>query len=126
MIDAPIDNNLVANALADSLSQWLTKLAQQEVEQIREDISVPVEYVERNGVIFVIRSRPGEPPRTETGALIKGIKFVVEDSDQLPNLLIYSERNSEGDDPRVPQFLEAARRPYITTALTRVRDRLRT
>lgn len=128
--DTPIDPMRVAASIAEPIKAWLAKIGEEEIEQIKKDLSVDVEVVERGGAWFIVRSRPGEAPRRETGALQRGVSFAIEDSDQLPNLLVYSKREHEGDDPKVPQYLDGSppsmNRPYMTTALARLRNRLRT
>lgn len=48
------------------------------VNDMREMISVPVEYIAGpRGGIIVIRSNPGEPPRRETGDLWASIQYLV-------------------------------------------------
>lgn len=48
------------------------------VDEMREMISVPVEYIAGpRGGIIVIRSSPGEAPRRETGDLWASIQFMV-------------------------------------------------
>lgn len=120
---------LLAKAVSDPVSQWLIKIGEQEVERIKEDLSVDVEVTEVNGVIFIKRSLPGEHPRRETGKLQAGVKFIIEDNDELPNLLIVSTR--QGDDPAVPQRLEHGTenmqaRPYMVDSLGRLVEQLRT
>lgn len=114
-------------AIAEPVAAWLERIGAEEVENIKEDISIPVQHVEVNGVVFTIRSKPGEPPRTETGALLEGVSYTIEKGDGLPTLRITSSR--AGHPPDVPQRLEHGRgiapRPYMVTALIRLRERLR-
>lgn len=128
-IEIPIDPMRVGQAVSEPISAWLAKIGAEEVEHIKEDISIPVEATEINGVIYIIRSKPGEPPRTETGALLKGVDFIVEKGEgPLPELLVFSER--VGEPPDVPQMLDGSDggidRPYMSTAHIRLRERLRT
>lgn len=69
------------------------------VDYTRDLVSVPVEYEGGS----VIRSRPGEPPRMETGELRENITFtVVEDADGIKGTFI----STRPSTPHVPAELE--------------------
>lgn len=85
-------------------------------DDIRQKISVPVEYVRgpRDG-IHVIRSKPGEFPRKEYGNLQRSIQWVINRESPMIYLDVFSdviyarylEEGTENMEPR-PVWLPAA------------------
>lgn len=89
-----MDVRAVENAIAPILRAALEDIADRATANIREAISIPVEYAEGG---LIIRSSPGEPPRREDGALMAGIDFNIVDGEGLPELYITAERLGMGD-----------------------------
>jgi len=56
--------------LAENTREYFEEVGREQVELIKQDISIPVV---RKGRI-VIRSKPGEPPRRDSGKLYNSIK----------------------------------------------------
>lgn len=112
-----IDEMAIRRALWTPANMALNEIAQTEIPVIKDQISVPVgRDVFGNAVE---RSKPGEPPRTDTGALLEGIASdIYDDADGNPVLEITSSR--AGNDPSVPQKLEAMRRPFMSAAFNRL------
>lgn len=67
------------DAIASDVAEAMDRVGQQIVDEIKNDLSVPVEYKKgpRGGTI-IVRSKPGEHPRKETGKLQEGIEHRIE------------------------------------------------
>lgn len=80
---------------ASEVSQYLRSTFREQAQDvgaevaadIKAAISTPVEYDGSK----VIRSRPGEPPRKESGDLLDSIDFAVEQFDGTEQLSVYSD-----------------------------------
>jgi len=66
--------NAAMTRLQSAAVKAVTVACQGAVDVIQDELSVPVEYLGKN----VIRSRPGERPREETGRLREGIAANIE------------------------------------------------
>lgn len=88
------------------------------VEEIREAISVPVDY----GSKPPTRSKPGEPPRKDKGLLYEGVSYeVTEDAGSL-TLTVSSARD---ETPAVPEILEfELNRPYMRPSFDIIRAKI--
>lgn len=95
------------------------------VADIRQDISTPVQYVRgKRGGAIIIRSKPGEPPRYETGSLWRNVQMEVEIDRTTRTVTLevfctisYSVYLETGTDNMAP-------RPFWSTAWLRWRDRI--
>lgn len=83
----------LASIVADALREYGGELH----DKVQENLSVPVEYVRgpRGGTI-VIRSKPGEHPRRETGGLLSTIVDEVTAEGDQSRLMLSSDHPGAG------------------------------
>jgi hypothetical protein len=108
--------------LQDGFSRTMESVGGEMVADIRESISVPVQY--RGGYIIRSAADGQTPPRYETGALWRGVQMVntVDRGAATATLAVYVDR--QGGHPMVPQWLDQGtkkmvKRPYFYVAFVR-------
>lgn len=88
------------------------KVAGGEIEKtIKEKLSIPVEYKRgKRGGKNAIRSKPGEPPRRQTGKLQAGVEYKVQQQGDQITLTI------QDLVPYAPPLQNSMNRPIIVNA----------
>lgn len=115
-------DRMIFDSLKPIMEAALNKAAEPAIQDIKDLIDTPVEVDPVTG--HIIRSDPGEPPRTETGELLNniGADIIADASNMSITLTVTSNRPST---PEVPGILEyggmsnwgeIAPRPYMSTA----------
>jgi hypothetical protein len=118
--DTDFAQGIVADIL-DAVAEEAERLGAEIAADVRESIDIPVEPTSSG---YVVRSRPGEPPRRESGHLWESIGFEVarDDGRRRVGLSVYS------DDPKAAG-LEYGRddvrpRPFMAPAFDRWADQV--
>lgn len=116
--------NKAIDALRNRLAGAVKAVVKSEQATIERAISVPVGRDFAGNVIQ--RSKPGQPPRMETGQLHANIDTTVE---LFPREIVGTIRSSRPETPEVPAKLEfgdpsenLAARPYMRPAVERLKE----
>lgn len=111
----------IVRDLTDELAETFEATGGEMVADIRNDISVPVQYLRKP--YRIVRSKPGESPRRETGDLWRGVQMEVDRPDpesvslEVFCTVLYGKYLETGTD-------KMERRPWWETAWLRWRDRV--